>query len=121
MSKAAWSIRIWAIYLGALGAALLVAPNVVLRLFSVPETHAVWLRIVGMFCVFVAGLDWLAAPRELTFVFGWAAAVRFTVPIFFVTFVALHLAPRTLLLFAVPDLLGATWTTLALRADARAG
>ena len=113
-------MRIWAVYLGAMGVGLLVAPNLLLRAFAVPETHEVWLRLVGMLCVFVAGLDWLAAGRELTLVFQWATVVRFTVPAFFGAFVALDLAPPALLLFAVPDLLGATWTALALRADARA-
>lgn len=118
MTRAAWSIRVWAVYLGGMGVVLLLVPNLVLRTFHVPETDEVWLRLVGMLCLFVAALDWIAAKRELTLIFRWATVARFMVPVFFTAFVLLDLAPRQLLLFAVPDLLGATWTALALRADA---
>ena len=119
MSRAARTLYVWALYLGVLGLTLLVAPNVPLRLFGVPDTHEVWLRVVGMFCVFIAALDWVAAREELTIVFRWATYVRYTVPLFFGAFVALDLAAPQLMLFAALDVVAATWTLLALRADAR--
>jgi len=39
------------------------------------------------------------------------------VPLFFAAFVVARLAPPILLLFALADLAGATWTLLAMRAD----
>jgi len=42
---------------------------------------------------------------------------RLALPVFFVAFVVLGLARPTLILFALPDLAGAIWTHLALRAE----
>ena len=117
MSRAALSMKAWAIYLGGLGLWLLVAPNLLLGVFGLPETHEVWVHMAGMFCLFVASLDWLAARHENALVFRWATASRYSVPLFFAAFVFAGWAPPVLLLFAVVDLAGATWTLLALRAD----
>ena len=52
MSAAARSILIYSIYLFGLGAALLVVPNIPIRLFGLAETTEVWVRILGMTVVF---------------------------------------------------------------------
>jgi hypothetical protein len=117
MSRAALSMKAWAIYLGGVGLWLLLAPNVPLGAFGLPETHEVWIHMAGMFCLFVAALDWVAAGQESALVFRWATASRFSVPVFFAAFVAAGWAPPLLLLFAIVDLAGATWTLLAMRAD----
>ncbi len=113
-------MKVWAIYLGGMGLWLLLAPNVLLGAFGLAATHEVWVHMAGMFCVFVAALDWVAAGQENVLVFRWATAARFSVPLFFAAFVATGVAPPVLLLFAIPDLAGATWTLLAMRADRRA-
>ena len=120
MSRAALSMKAWAIYLGGLGLGLLLVPNLLLGLFGLPETREVWAHMAGMFCLFVASLDWLAAAQENLLVFRWATASRYSVPLFFAAFVAAGWAPPVLLLFAGVDFAGASWTLLALRADAAA-
>ena len=47
MSKSAFSLRVFSIYLFALGSALVAVPNLLLSFFGIPETHEVWIRIVG--------------------------------------------------------------------------
>jgi len=110
-------VKAWAVYLGGLGLSLLLAPNLLLGAFGLPATHEVWVHMAGMFCLFVAALEWVAASQENLLVFRWATASRFTVPLFFAAFVAARFAPPLLLLFAVVDVAGATWTLLAMRAD----
>ena len=48
MSSAARSVYAFSFYLFALGFVLTVAPNLLLRIFGIPETNEVWIRVVGM-------------------------------------------------------------------------
>ena len=48
MSKSARSIFVFSIYMFVLGLILIVIPNVLLNLFTLPETNEVWIRVVGM-------------------------------------------------------------------------
>src|SRR5690606_9497486 len=42
-------------YILVLGAALVLAPNLVLTSFGLPPTGEVWIRVVGMLLLFIAG------------------------------------------------------------------
>lgn len=68
MSQAARSLFVFGIYLFLLGAVLVVAPNLLLPLFQMPETSEVWIRVVGML-VFIVGYYYVAAKNELVPVF----------------------------------------------------
>jgi hypothetical protein len=48
MSKAAFTIKIFGIYLLLLGPVLMVAPNVLLSIFRIAPTEDVWIRVVGV-------------------------------------------------------------------------
>lgn len=117
MSRSAVSVLVFAVYLFLLGVTLLVAPNLLLRLFGFPETAEVWIRVVGML-VTVLGFYYLQASRhELTAFLRATVYGRFSVLAFFVAFVLLGLAPAVLILFGVIDAAGATWTAACLRAE----
>ena len=99
----------------ATGVVLLLGPNSLLGLFAIPPTEEVWIRVVGML-VFLLGCYYLlAAGRELTPFFRWSVYIRSTVIFFFTLFVLFDLAAPTLILVGAIDLLGAIWTSLALR------
>jgi len=117
MSKAARSLFVFGIYLVALGLFLLIAPNVLITVFGLPETHDVWIRVVGMLLVFLAYYDIQAARHELANFFAWSVIARATVIVFFAVFVLLKWLEPILLLFGAIDLAGALWTHLALRQD----
>jgi hypothetical protein len=120
MTRAAFSVFVFSIYLYALGAILVVAPNVLLGLFGITETVEVWVRVVGML-VLIIGLYYTTAARhEQTAVLRATVVGRTAVLIFFVAFVAAGFAPPVLILFGVVDAAAATWTALALKADAAA-
>lgn len=52
MNSAARSILVYSVYLLGQGVVLLAVPNVALRIFGLPETSEVWVRIVGMTVLF---------------------------------------------------------------------
>jgi hypothetical protein len=115
MNKAALSVRVFGIYLIVLGAWLLLAPNVLLRLFGMAATDEVWIRVVGMLVGFLGTYYVRAAAVRFTSFFAWTIPVRMSVLGFFGAFVLLGLAPPVLLLFALVDAAGALWTWRTLR------
>ena len=117
MSKSAFSVRVFSIYMIAFGSALIVAPNLILSIFAVPETHEVWIRIVGLLVLVIGYLDFMASRNELLLFFRWTVAARLSVPIFFIAFVVLGFAPPILILFGAIDAAGAIWTAVCLRKD----
>jgi hypothetical protein len=57
MSKSAQSLFVFSIYLFTLGLILLIIPNFLLSIFSVPETQEVWIRVVGMLVIILGYFD----------------------------------------------------------------
>lgn len=117
MSRAAKSVFVFGIYVISLGVFLVVAPNVLLKIFNIPETSEVWIRVVGMLVLIIGYYYVRAATNEegLTKFFRWTIFARSTVIVFFTVFVLLNYVKPILILFGVFDLAGAIWTALALR------
>jgi hypothetical protein len=115
MTKAARSVFVFGLYLIVLGLALVVVPNVLLELFSLPSTTEVWVRVVGMLVLFLGYYYTQAARKELTDFVRLTLYPRSTVILFFAGFVLLGYAKPALILFGVVDLLGVIWTAMALR------
>ena len=103
-----------------LGSALVAAPNLMLSFFGIPETHEVWIRVVGVPVLIIGYLDFMASGIELRVFFRWSVQARLAVPIFLGAFVALGFAPPVLLLFGAIDVAGAIWTAACLRIDGKA-
>src|SRR5919206_4202378 len=118
MSRAAKSLFVFGIYLCGLGLLLLLAPNLLLRVFGAPTTNEVWIRINGMFVLCLSFFYVQAARHGLTIFIRWTVWARMAVIVFFAAFVLLVSAPKALLLFGLIDLLAAVWTRLALKKDA---
>jgi hypothetical protein len=115
MSRAARSLFVFAIYLGIVGAWLILSPNSFLRLFGFPPTDQVWIRIVGMCFGALAFYYSLSSVMNLRpFIQLTVYARALTLP-FFIVLVVLRLTQPVLILFGVIDLAGAVWTEIALR------
>jgi hypothetical protein len=114
MSQAAKSLFVFGIYLCGLGLILLLVPNLILQVFGVPPTNEVWIRINGMFVLFLSFYYVQTARNELTIFIRWTVWTRLAVIFYFAAFVLLVSAPKALLLFGLIDLLAAIWTWLAL-------
>ena len=117
MSKSAQSLFVFSIYLFILGLILLVIPNVLLNLFSLPETNEVWIRVVGMLVFLLGFYDFQASKNEMINFFQWTVYARAMVPVFFIVFVLLDFAPPILILFGVIDAVAALWTHLSLQSE----
>jgi hypothetical protein len=115
MTKAGRSVAAFGIYLIFLGITLTVVPNRLLALFSLPSTSDVWIRVVGMLVLCLAYYYIQAARLGLSEFFRWTVYARGFVFLALGTFAALQLARPPLALFGVVDLLGAIWTSVALR------
>ena len=116
MNSAARSIVAYGIYL-ILGIAIpfLFLPNILLPLVGMTPPSDVWIRVLGMSVLFFGFYYIQAGRHNLTEFFRWTIYGRYAVPLFFIAFVLLGLAPPVLIAFAIPDVLFTTWTLRALR------
>ena len=117
MSKSARSVFVFSLYLLALGITLLVAPNFLLGLFSMPATSEVWIRVVGMLIFLLGNYYMQAARKEMKDFFHWTIYLRVSVIFFLTVFAVLDYTRPIIILFGAVDLLGAVWTWLALRSE----
>lgn len=115
MTQPARSLFVFGIYLCGLGLVLLLVPNLILRVFGVPPTNEVWIRINGMFLLFLSFYYTQTARKELIPFIRLTVWTRVAVIFFFAAFVLLVSAPKALLLFGLIDLLSALWTWWALK------
>jgi hypothetical protein len=117
VSKSAFSVKVFGIYLLVLGTGLTFAPNLLLSVFGMPPTSEVWIRVVGVL-VFNIGVYYVYAARcEAKAFFQASVYTRTLVLASFAAFAAFGLASPLLILFGVADFAGGVWTHLALRAE----
>ena len=117
MNDSARSLFVFGVYLSGLGLILVFVPNLILRVFGVPPTNEVWIRINGMFVLCLSFYYLQAARNQLTVFIRWTVWTRVVVIVFFAAFILFVSAPKILLLFGLIDLLSAIWTWLALAAE----
>jgi len=117
MSKSATSVLVFGIYLVVIGLGFLLMPHTVLGLFGLPTTSEPWIRVVAMLLLILSYYYIQTARNEDKAFFRFTVHGRASVIVFFVAFVLLNIAPATLILFGVVDLLAAVWTALALRSE----
>jgi hypothetical protein len=112
-------VFVFAVYLYVLGAVLVVMPNTLLRVFTVPATSEVWIRVVGMLVLILGFYYSQTARKGLDDFFGLTVIGRTAVLLFFIAFVIAGFAPPVLILFGVIDFAAAMWTAFALRSQAQ--
>jgi len=115
MTSAARSILIYAIYVFGLGATLMLAPNIPLPIFGLPQTSEVWIRVAGMTVIFLGIFYVVAALNDYRQIFVASVGIRFAVPLVFAGFVIAGFAPWNLILFTPLDVIFAIWTLVSLR------
>lgn len=119
MSRAAYSSKVFSIYLFVVGLVLVAAPNVLLALFRLPATSEAWIRVIGVLAFNIGIYAWVAARHEDHSFFEASVYTRCIFFAMVTTLALLGLASPMIVCFGVPDLLGAIWTHRALSADAR--
>ena len=119
MSKTARTLVIYGWYVILfLGLPFLLVPQLILPIAGMAAPTDVWVRVLGMTVLFLGFYYIQMGRNELTQFFRWSVIVRLLVPVFFVVFVVLGLAPPVLIAFTIPDIIFATWTALSLRGEA---
>ena len=119
MSRAAFSAKVFSVYLFILAAMLVVAPNFLLTLFGLPPTSEVWIRVIGLLVLNIGVFAWTAARHEDRHFFRASVYTRGAVFVALTAFAAFGLASPMIVIFGAVDLLGGLWTYAALRADAK--
>jgi hypothetical protein len=116
LSKPAQTLVIYGWYVILfLALPFLLVPGLILPLVGMAAPTDVWVRVVGMTALFLGFYYTQMGRNELTQFIRWSVYARLLVPVFFVTFVLLGLAPPVLIAFTIPDVIFAIWTALALR------
>lgn len=119
MSRPAFTLRAFSVYLALLGSSLIFVPNLFLSAFGMPETTEIWIRVVGVTVLNIGIYYWYAAKSESTPFFRASVYARSLVFVWFTGFALSGLAKPILILFGSADLAGAVWTFAALRSERR--
>lgn len=122
MSRPARTLYVFAWYLAVVSLTLLFAPNLLLRVMGMATTTEVWIRVAGMLVALLAVYYYVAARVDAPRPMMYATVLgRFTVPLFFLSFILAGWVEWPLILFGLVDGITAMWTWSALRAEATAG
>lgn len=120
MSRAAVSCFVYAIYLIGLSLSLFFIPDFAAGLVGLEPHKDVWIDVAAM-AILVQSVYFIVSSRsESTNFFRASVPLRYAVPVFFAIFAALSLTKFSILFFTPPDVIFATWTLLAQRADGQA-
>lgn len=116
MSRTAFTVKAFSVYLFIAGASFVAAPNMLLSLFGAPTSEG-WVRVVGLLAINIGAYAWVAARHEVKVFFTASVWMRIEVFVVLTSMAALELIPPFVAVFGVVDLAGGLWTHLALRAD----
>lgn len=117
MNKFSTSLSVFGVYLIGMGVGLVVMPNTVLGLLSLPPTNEIWIRVLAVVTLVLAFYYIQAARTNLHSFAEWTVPARVTVFLFFTGFVLLGWVGPIMIGLGLVDLLGAVWTCWALRAE----
>jgi hypothetical protein len=115
MSRAAFTLKVFGIYLLLFGSSLILIPALMLSICGFPQTTEVWIRVVGTLAIVIGIYQLNAARSEAKVVMQGSVYARVWVFLAFLAFVLLGFVKPMLLLFGTIDLAGGIWTHLALR------
>jgi uncharacterized membrane protein len=105
------------LYEVGVGLGFLFVPNVLLPIFGFATTTEVWIRVIGLVVLALALYHIHCARNNVVPFFQITIPGRGLFAIGLFTLFALGFAGFGLVLFALVEVLGATWTWLALRGE----
>jgi hypothetical protein len=117
MSKSAFTLKVFGIYLLVLGPGLILLPNLILSLFGIAQTSEVWIRVAGVLVLNIGIYYGVAAQSEAKPLFLASVYTRVLVFASFVIFALSGLVSPAVILFGSVDLAGGLWTLFALNAE----
>lgn len=119
MSYPAKTVFYFSWYMFALSLTLLIVPGVLAPLLGFSADSEIWIRVIGMFLLFLA-FDYAASALEGIYRFYYLTVyTRASIIVFMSTFVLLGMLKPIFIALSLIDFSGAVWTYLALRAAKR--
>lgn len=114
MNASTLSIFIWGIYVILIGVLLLLIPKRTLSLFGhdAPKDH--WVRVIGIIALSLGYFYIIAAQNELVSLYWASINARVAGFLGFLGLVVFKKAKSKIILFGIVDVIGASWTLLAL-------
>jgi hypothetical protein len=115
MSRPARTLLVFGIYMIVSGLVFMTVPNLILPDMGLPRSHEPWIRVCATL-IAILGFYYVSAARhgDLGFIRDTVTG-RFLAIAAFALFVLTGKAPWQLLLFSIPDAVGAVWTWYELR------
>lgn len=117
MTPAARTIFWFSLYIFAAGVPMILAPALILQVMGFPVEGLDWIRFLGVVVLIVGYYYFNLARSNVTAFFCWSVQMRTAiVPVFIALILIFDMRP-IVILFVVPDFLGALWTWNALRKE----
>ena len=118
MKKSATTLLVFGVYLIGMGSGLVLMPNTVFGVLGLPATDEVWPHVVGVLALALAFYYISAARADVRQFAQWTVPARIGVFILFTVFVLVGWVGPVMIMLGAVDLLGALWTSSALKAEA---
>ena len=119
MSRAATSVFVFGCYLAVNGLLLIAKPGLLLNPLGIATPTEPWIHVLGVVVLVLSAYYIGACRTEQVGFFRMTTWVRPGALAGFVVLALLGDAPWAIVGFGVVDLLGALWTSAALKADAK--
>lgn len=117
MTRSAFSVLAFGLYIAALGVLFVLVPNLLLGLVNIPATDEVWIRLVGMLLLFMGFFYVQAGRHNLVPFFKWTLVTRGIAFFFALGFWLSGFISWIILAFWLGDLAGLLWTRYELRVE----
>ncbi|MCZ8514542.1 hypothetical protein O9H85_19365 [Paenibacillus filicis] len=114
MSYPAKSVYYFSFYMMALSLTLLLVPNLLAPLLGYTEVNYIWIRVIGMFLLYLAFDYWVSAKEENLKFFYLTVYTRVTIILFMSFFVMMGWIKWIFIPLSLIDFSGALWTAYAL-------
>jgi len=114
--SAARTLVVWSIYVAVVGIGLAAVPDAMFSILGLAETNEVWVHVIGINLVLLALFYYEGSKTgSREFVLATVLGRLFVAAAFIVFWLTGE--PWQLLIFAGGEIVGASWTYLALRAE----
>ena len=117
MSAVARTVFVFGIYVVVIGLTLMVRPDIVLTVLGLPATEEPWIHLLGYLAMVIGAYYLVAARSEAAAIVRASVPLRLVSAVIFIVVAALW-GYWPVMLFAIPDAVGAAWTWSALHRTA---
>ncbi|UUZ82331.1 hypothetical protein LJK88_49440 [Paenibacillus sp. P26] len=114
MSYPAKTVYYFSFYMMALSLTLLCVPNLLAPLLGYTEVSYIWIRVIGMFLLFLAFDYWVSAREGIVKFFYLTVYTRAAIIVFMSFFVWMGWLKWVFIPLSLIDFCGAMWTLYAL-------